>query len=185
MDIFQATNAAITLHLAGADYRVRTLKYRELAEISAWLDHHAASPFDLAVRAIARTKADGAPLDEAAEGLLLDRAEGKMQAWPPRVATPEWYHAILAVPGGVAELVRAILSATTPGFGVAQAQALVDSLESHPDDLTALIAWGVAGRRPKDEDLPPRDHTAPSPGEWREAADLAIGQNPSRTSGVP
>lgn len=147
MDFIQATNTPITLKLAGSNYSVRVLNFRELAPISAWIEEHVPSPYARAAQALTQLRASGKPPDTATEELLLDHAANQTLVWPPRVGSKSWFDALDGVEGGVVELVYTILSKTVPTLDRDKVQTLVERM-STPEFLE-LVYMGIYGIRPK------------------------------------
>lgn len=177
MNTYQMANIAVSLRLAGGDYPVRALTYRELAELSAWIDRNATSPIGRAIREIAQIRSHGGIVDQETEDSILNRAEEKMLSWPPRPATDSWFHELNKANGGMVELVRSILSRTVPGFDTPRAESLFEAMSV--EEFKSLYYMGVFGARPKSEG----DVSHPGPRE--ESEPDAIQTFPNTTIGVP
>lgn len=159
MNTYQMANIAISLRLAGGDYPVRALTYRELAELSAWIDRNATSPIGRAIREISQIRSNGGIVDQETEDSILNRAEEKMLAWPPRPATDAWFQELNKAHGGMVELVRSILLRTVPGFDTPRAESLFEAMSV--DEFKSLYYMGVFGARPKSEGgVPDQDSRA-------------------------
>lgn len=180
MDFIQATNTPISLKIAGSNYSVRFLNFRELASVSAWIEEHVPSPYARAAQALTQLRASGKAPDSATEELLLDHAANAMLSWPPRVGTKPWFDALDGAEGGLVELIYTILSKTVPSFDRAKAQELIDKLNA--EEILEIVYLGVLGVRPKKvegavgpglEREPEPELTATAPlgpnwGAWRE-----------------
>lgn len=147
MNLIQATNTPVKIELAGTAYSVRTLNFRELASVSAWIEDHVPSPLARALQAIGQLKAAGKALDAATEELILDHATNAMLSWPPRVGSKPWFDALDGADGGLVELVYTILSKTVLGFDREKSQGLVDKLTS--EEILDLVYLGIYGIRLK------------------------------------
>lgn len=147
MDFIQATNTPVSLKLAGSNYSVRFLNFRELAPISAWIEEHVPSPYARAAQALTQLRASGKAPDAATEELLLDHAVNQTLVWPPRVGSKPWFDALDGVEGGLVELVYTILSKTIPTFDRGKAQELADKMTT--TEFLELVYMGVYGVRPK------------------------------------
>lgn len=176
MDFIQATNTPVMLELGGAKYKVRTLNFRELAPLSAWIEEHVPSPLDSAMKAIGRFQDP----DPRVEETLLEYATNAMLSWPPRPGTKTWFDALDGADGGLTELVYTILSKTIPNLDRAKAESIKNTMTV--EEFLELVYLGVMGVRPKKgEDVPPEPalKTEPAPvtvgtvpedgwGPWRE-----------------
>lgn len=150
MDFIQATNTPVTLKLAGSNYSVRFLNFRELAPVSAWIEEHIPSPYARAAQALTQLRASGKAPDTATEELLLDHAANQTLAWPPRVGSKQWFDALDGAEGGLVELVYTILSKTVPTLDRGKTQELTDKLSS--EEILEVVYLGVFGARPKKDE---------------------------------
>lgn len=180
MDFIQATNTPITLKLAGSNYSVRSLNFRELAPISAWIEENVPSPYARAVQALTQLRASGKAPDAATEELALDHATNAMLSWPPRVATKPWFDALDGAEGGLAELIYTILSKTLPTIDRGKAQELIDKLSA--EEILEVVYLGIYGIRPKKAEN--AAEVDPNP-ELMEAAILAAAASGATTSPGP
>lgn len=176
MNTLQATNTPVMLRLAGGVYPVRALTYREMAELSSWLDANVQSPLGRAIREIAHIRANGGVVDQATEDAILDRAEDRMMSWPPRPATRDWFRCLNKAQGGMVELVRSILSRTVPGFDHARAEVLFDAMSA--EEFETFYHRGIFGKHPKS------GGDVPEPERPMEVARSASGTPQRSTIGV-
>jgi hypothetical protein len=156
MDLVQATGIPETLTLGDIAYQVRLLTMREWAVVQSYLKSQLPSPVTRAYIAIQQAKNEGTPIDQATEDRMLDRAEQKALAWPPKLGSEAWFDALSAATGGDAKLLYEILSKCQLDFTLDKAEQLSPKLSS--DDWANLIRVSLWGTHPR-----PKDEPAPTP----------------------
>lgn len=172
-DLLTAAGEPIGFPLAGETLPVRPLKLKEWAKLQAWIVNRYPGPVARAAMAIQEAAAAGRPLSPEAEDTLLDHADRKQMAWPPRVGSPAWRDALDADPEGLTQFLWVVLAAADPTVPRDRAAQLAERATAA--EVVAVYEYAVYGVRVPKE---PAAAAASPPGP----APAAVTPNP--TSGA-
>ncbi len=179
MDLAQLTNAPREVVLGGLPYKVSALTLREWGGLQAWLKDRGPEPVGVALAQIARAEAVGTPIAPADRQFLMREARVEAKAWPPRVASAEWFEALQGTDGGEARFAHAVLSKHQPTLTVEQADAVAEAMGPAESATLVRLALGLEKSSPKADaaattagapDPAPSGTTGPSPSTGSTAA---------------
>lgn len=146
MDLAALTNAPREVTLAGRTFTVSALKLREWGAVQQWVKDNAPSPME-SVEAAAIDK-----LSPYAARMLLSVAVKEQQAWPPRVASSEWFHALDRIGkdgrNGNAVFLLAVLGKHQK-LTEAEAEALIEQVTAAETTRLVAAALGFDDPAPK------------------------------------
>lgn len=130
-DYARATAAPNSIRLAGRDFLVSKFTPRDIGELQAWLKSEIPNPREEAKRLI-----QGVP-DAVALQIWRDLNE-EAKDWPPSFGSEKATNLLVTSPEGNARLLWVTLRKHNPGFDLAAARTLVESIEL--DRIHDLIA---------------------------------------------
>jgi hypothetical protein len=147
VDIAQLTSAPRQVTLAGREYTIRPLKFREWGRLHNFVKDNADDPVTTALRQLAKARAKGIPVTELAEAALLGKAREEAQAWPPGIASSRWFAALSDCTGGAVEFLWILLTVFQPELTRDQAEAIEAAVT--PEETSDLVRIAIGVEDPK------------------------------------
>lgn len=151
----QLTAAPRTLRAAGRELRVHPLTLRRWGVLQAWLKDNGPSP----LRSLKSGDLEGLS-DEDRATLLREALRQQRSAWPPPIASREWFAALSDSPGGDDRFLWELLLPGHPGMTLEEAAAIRDAMTKEETLAVTYLAIGLDPPAPKSPAPAPAEGTA-------------------------